>query len=108
MAFPLNSISVAHANDCASANEYVMLSSGLLLMYGLGAIAGPFLASVAMSVAGPGGLFSFTALIHGLLILYILNRTLRRAPPPAEQHLPFDDALAASRTTSQVYEDELD
>lgn len=107
MAFPLNSISVAHANDNADAGDYVMLSSGLLLMYGIGAIAGPFVASAAMSALGLGGLFSFTALIHGALLFYILNRTLRRARPPTEQHLPFDDALTASRTTSQVYEDEM-
>jgi len=108
MAFPLNSISVAHANDNADANEYVVLSSGLLLMYGIGAIAGPFIGSVVMKISGPGGLYSFTALTHGVLLLYIANRTLRSARPPAEQHLPFDDALTASRTTSQVYEHELD
>lgn len=76
MAFPLNSISVAHANDKAKPDEYVVLSSGLLLMYGLGAIAGPFVASVVMSVTGPGGLFTFTALVHGTLLLYIMNRLL--------------------------------
>lgn len=108
MSFPLNSVSVAHANDNAAENEYVMLSSGLLLMYGIGAIAGPFLASATMSVTGPRGLYSFTALIHAALLLYILNRTLRRAPPPTERHRPFEDALTAARTTSQAYERELD
>jgi MFS family permease len=108
MAFPLNSISVAHANDNANPNEYVMLSSGLLLMYGLGAIAGPFIASVLMSATGPGGLFTFTALVHGTLLLYIMNRILRSARPPTEQHVPFDDALTAARTTSQVYEQEIE
>jgi MFS family permease len=108
MAFPLNSVAVAHANDYASSHEYVMLSSGLLLMYGVGAIAGPFLAAAAMSATGPGGLYSFTALVHGVFLLYILNRTLRRGPSPAERHRPFDEALKAARTTSQVYEDEMD
>jgi fucose permease len=105
MAFPLNAISVAHANDNANPDEYVMLSSGLLLMYGLGAIVGPLASSAAMSVVGAGGLFLFTALVHAVLLLYILNRTLRRRAPDAAHHVPFDDAVAASHTTSQVYEE---
>lgn len=108
MAFPLNSISVAHANDNANADEYVMISSGLLLMYGVGAIAGPFLASVTMNTVGPGGLYGFTALVHGLILFYVVNRAIRKAPPPSERHMPFDDALTASQTTSQVYEDEME
>ena len=104
MAFPLNAISVAHANDNANADEYVMLSSGLLLMYGVGAIIGPFASSAAMSIIGAGGLFLFTALVHALLLLYILNRTVRRPTPDTVHHVPFDDAVAASHTTSQVFE----
>lgn len=105
MAFPLNSISVAHANDNAEADEYVMLSGGLLLMYGVGAVAGPIISSIAMASMGPGGLFLFTAVVHAVLLLYIVNRTLRRSAPQDSDQVPFDDALAASRTTSQVYED---
>ena len=108
MAFPLNSISVAHANDNANSDEYVMLSSGLLLMYGLGAIVGPFAASASMSVIGAGGLFLFTALVHAVLLLYILNRTLTRPSPDVTRHVPFDDAITASHTTSQVFEEGID
>lgn len=105
MAFPLNSISVAHANDKARPNEYVMLSGGLLLMYGMGAVAGPIISSTLMGSVGAAGLFLFTALIHTVLLLYILNRVLREAPPSADNHVPFDDALAGVTTTSQVYEE---
>jgi MFS family permease len=105
MAFPLNALAVAHANDYANPDEYVMLSSGLLLMYGIGAVVGPFIASAAMGLMGPGGLYVFTAIVHGLLLVYILNRTIKRRPSPAEEHVPFDDALTAARTTSQVYEE---
>ena len=108
MAFPLNSTSVAHANDNAKPDEYVVLSSGLLLMYELGAIAGPIVASVVMSMTGPGGLFTFSALVHGTLFLYIMNRMLRSSRPPTGQHVPFDDALKVSRTTSQVHEREIE
>ena len=56
----------------------------------------------------PGGLFMFTALVHGALLVYIMNRLLRSARPPTDQQVPFDDALKASRTTSQVYEQEIE
>lgn len=108
IAFPLYSVSAAHANDYARPKEYVMISSGLLLMYGVGAIAGPFLAPVFMAVTGPGGLYLFAALVHLLLAGYTLFRISRRPPAPDSEHLPFSESLAATQTASHVYEEELE
>jgi hypothetical protein len=108
MAFPLYAIAVAQSNDYAQKGEHVMVSSGLLFMYGIGAVAGPIVASAAMSLAGAGGLFIFTGFIHFILLIYIVNRLMRQVRPRAEQHLPFDDSLAAATTTSLVYEKEID
>jgi len=107
VAFPLYAVSVAHANDHARPGEYVMISSGLLLMYGIGAIVGPFVASLAMQQVGPGGLLLYTAVIHFLLLGYVVFRFIRRAPGSEEEHRKFVDALAATQTASQVYEDEI-
>ena len=107
IAFPLYSVSAAHANDYARANEYVMISSGLLLMYGVGAIAGPFIAPLFMETIGAGGLYLFTAIVHILLAAYTAIRISRRAPPPDEEQLPFSESLAATQTASHVYEHEL-
>lgn len=106
-AFPLYAIAVAHTNDFADSNEYVMVSGGLLMMYGIGAIAGPFLASTLMAQTGPTGLFMFTAGIHIALVLYSAQRSFRRASPPAEQHIAYGDALAVVQTASQVYDGEI-
>jgi MFS family permease len=106
-AFPIYAIAVAHANDYADANDYVMVSSGLLLMYGSGAIAGPFLASAVMEVTGPSGLYLMTALVHGMLALYALQRIIRRGKLATEHHIDFGDALATAYTASQVYEEEI-
>jgi MFS family permease len=106
-AFPLYAISVAHANDHADPSEYVMVSGGLLLMYGIGAIAGPFVASAMMTATGPEGLYIFTAGIHSLLVIYTLQRILRRESAPSEEHIAFSDALATVQTASQVYEEEI-
>lgn len=108
VAFPIYAVSVAHANDNADSNEYVMVSSGLLLMYGIGAIIGPFLAPAVMQLTGPGGLYLFGALVHITLGAYVLLRIPRHAPAPEEEHLPFSDSLASTQTASVIYEDELE
>jgi len=108
VAFPLYAVSVAHTNDHAKPGEYVVISSGLLLMYGVGAIAGPFLASVAMHFAGSGGLFLYTAAIHLVLLSYIAFRFSKRVPLQEEEHRKFVDALAGTQTASLIYEDEIE
>lgn len=107
VAFPLYAIAVAHANDYAEIDEYVMVSSGLLLMYGIGAIIGPFIASMLMAVFGAVGLYGFTAGVHIILGLYVVHRIVRRTSTPAEHHISFTDALATAHTASQVYEEEI-
>jgi len=107
VAFPIYAVSVAHSNDHARPGEYVMVSSGLLLMYGIGAIAGPFIASLIMQLTGSGGLFLYTAIIHLLLLAYVVFRFVRSKPVPEEEHGKFVDALAAAQTASHVYEDEM-
>lgn len=106
-AFPLYAISVAHTNDHADPSAYVMVSGGLLLMYGSGAIAGPFLASALMTHGGPATLFAYTAGVHLLLVIYIIYRMRCRESAPPDQHADFGDALAGIQTASQVYEEEI-
>lgn len=107
VAFPMYSISVAHANDYAEPTDYVMVSSGLLLMYGGGAILGPFAASAAMSVTSASGLYAMTGAIHAILAVYVLLRIFRRDSAPEEQHIAFGDALATAYSASQIYEEEI-
>lgn len=107
IAFPLYAISVAHANDYAEADDYVMVSSGLLLMYGIGAILGPFMASALMTLTDASGLYLFSGAVHLLMALYVGHRMLRRDSTPEEQHMAFSDALTTAVTASQVYEEEI-
>lgn len=105
--FPLYSIAVAHTNDFADASEYVKVSAGLLLLYGVGAIIGPLVASACMTWFDAGGLFLFIAFVHGVLVLVAFYRMLRGRRPAPDQHIAFGDALAAAATASQVYEEEV-
>lgn len=106
-AFPLYAIAVAQANDQAEPGEYVQVSSGLLLMYGVGAVVGPILAPAVMRLTSAGGLYLFTAFVHLALLAYLVLRIPRKAAVPEEEHRPFSDSLAATQTASHVYEEEL-
>ena len=108
LAFPVYSISVAHANDRTEPGSFVMVSAGLLLMYGIGAIIGPFIASTMMGVGDPGYLFLFTLIVHLLLALYVFARSILRTQASEIDHTSFGDALASTQTKSQIYEDELE
>ena len=107
VAFPLYAIAVAHANDYAEADDYVMISSGLLLMYGLGAIIGPAVASTIMTWTNAAGLYGFTGAVHLCLAGFVAYRMRRRKSAPEEDHMAFGDALATAHTASQVYEEEI-
>jgi MFS family permease len=106
LAFPLYTIAVAYANDYADPSEYVTVSAGLLLMYGLGATAGPFVASALMTEQNSGGLFAFSATVHFALVVFVAVRVFRGSSV-AEQQIAFGDALSAAQTKSQVYEEEI-
>lgn len=57
-------IAVSHANDFATAEDFVKVSGGLLLLYGIGTIIGPTIGGPVMTAAGPYGLFMITACAH--------------------------------------------
>jgi MFS family permease len=105
VSFPVYSIAAAHANDRAEPNSYVITSSGLLLMYGVGAICGPLFASFAMTLAGAGALYLYTAVIHALLALFVWYRGLQRAQVKPEMQGDFSEALTSVITATIVPEE---
>jgi MFS family permease len=80
--YPLYGLAVAQANDYADASEFVSVSGGLLLLYGVGTMIGPLTASGAMTGFGPQGLFLVTAASHATIAGYAIYRTFQRAPIP--------------------------
>jgi MFS family permease len=75
----------AHANDRRNEDGAVHMSSTLLFLYCLGAIAGPAISSFLMALLGDGALFLHNAVVHLLLGLYVIWRIQRKAPPPVDQ-----------------------
>ncbi|WP_371395610.1 MFS transporter [Fretibacter rubidus] len=74
-------LSAAHANDRAEPDEFVAISGGLLLIYGIGSVIGPSIAPIIMSAFGPSAMFAFTACVHALLAVYAVFRVTQRAAP---------------------------
>jgi MFS family permease len=96
-AFPLYPLAVAHTNDNARPGQFVEVSSGLLLVFGIGAAIGPFLASLVRQVMGMPMLFVFTGAVHLALVAFILWRMTLR-PAPSEDRVVFSDAAIAAST----------
>lgn len=89
LAYTLYSIAVAHANDHASAEDFVKVSGGLLLLYGFGTMVGPLLGSALMGPLRPEALFLATALAHFSLAAYAVLRIRTRAPIPVGEREAF-------------------
>ena len=101
-ALPIYSICVAHANDYGASEDFVEISSGLLLLFGAGAVIGPFAASVVMSMVGPAGLFLFTAPIHVALAGFAGWRMVKRGRAPAEVRTVFKEVPQTSQALYQL------
>lgn len=96
---PLYSLSVAHANDSVSREDFVEISSGLLLIFGVGAIIGPLLASKLIQHFGQSSLFVFTAIVHGVTGIFAFYRITQRERVPVEER---EDFISIPRTSPEL------
>lgn len=94
-ALPAYSLAAAHAYDRTPPQEAVETAAGILLAYGIGSVAGPSVASVAMSHAGPGSLFLFTAASHFAFLLFVVWRMRWEKACTPEQKAGHDAAAIA-------------
>jgi len=69
--FPIYSLSVACLNDRVQADDALDASRGALLTYGFGALCGPILAGITMTIIGPVGLFYYQAVILSVVVLFV-------------------------------------
>lgn len=88
-AFTLYPLCVAHSNDHLVEDERVGASSGLVLTYSAGAMAGPIIGSAGMGSLGAAGLFVVIGAIAGLAALFGIYRMIARAPVPSREQQAF-------------------
>lgn len=98
-ALPLYALCLAHANDFAPPESFIQVSRDLLMVFGFGAIVGPYLGAWFMTIGGPLGLFLFTGSIHLALTAYTLIRIWQRPPVPEIEKPAF---VSIPRTTQAI------
>ena len=99
LAFTIYPVAVAHANDHVAREDMILLAAGLLLAYGVGASAGPLLASTAIGVLGGRGFWLYIATAAALLALFGLWRMTQRPAVPMAEQGPF---LPVARTSPVI------
>ena len=74
VSMPLYSLAIAHANDQLNKDQMLAAGSKLVLLYGLGAIAGPSIAGGFMQQFGANGFMLYMVSVFGLLAAYAFYR----------------------------------
>jgi len=85
----LYAICLAHANDRAQPEDFVMVGTSILLTFGIASAIGAPLAAMAMGLLGSGGLFLFAGVVLALLALGILRRRKTHYLPVLDETVPF-------------------
>ena len=107
VSMPLYSLAIAHANDQLSKDQMLAAGSKLVLLYGLGSIAGPSIAGGFMQQFGANGFMLYMVSIFGLLAAYAFYRmTMSGVLSPEETGdlVPFPP-MATAVTAAAVAEE---
>ncbi len=99
--FPLYTLALAHANDLVQKKRAVQVSSGLLVVFSMGAIVGPLVGAWAMGWAGYQALFFATGIAHLAIVGIVFVHFRIRPRLPRRRGLKF---VTMPRTTPAVYE----
>lgn len=73
-ALPIYALCLAHASDHTNASDTLGISGGLLLVYSIGAMVGPVIASSLMELLGTNMLFIYTSVTHASVAALIYWR----------------------------------
>jgi MFS family permease len=77
-ALPLFTLNLAYVNDFIDKEKFVAAGAGLQIIFGIGAMGGPFIASLFMSRYGANGFFIYLTIFHTLIGLFGMYRITRR------------------------------
>jgi len=94
-------IGVALANDRAAPEDYVSVSSNLLLVWAAGGMAGPLIATAALERGGAEAYFLYPLVLSLVLAAYLLWRLLRR---PRIDPALREEFVAYPTTSPEVFE----
>lgn len=89
MAFPLYSLSNAHLNDYLADGTRVAAGARMVLVNGMGAIAGPVVVATAIEATGPAALFGILAGVYLTVAAFAVYRISRRAPASEDERSSY-------------------
>jgi len=75
---PLFSLNLAYVNDFIPKEKFVAAGAGLQIIFGLGAICGPFLCTLFITELGANGFFIYLAIFHTLIGFFGIYRMTKR------------------------------
>ena len=102
--YPLYGLVNAHANDHAQPEDFVKISSSLLILYGVGNMIGPLVTGPAMEILGKGALFQIIGASHLLLAAHMTYRITKRVAPDDDQTMDYQvTPVAAIAPTAESY-----
>ena len=78
MILPLFSLNLALVNDYIPKEKFVAAGGGLNIIFGLGAMGGPIICSILMSLLGPNGFFVHLLFFLSVISLFGIFRLTRR------------------------------
>jgi MYXO-CTERM domain-containing protein len=93
---------VSHVNDHLRPEQMVAASGTVILLNGVGAVAGPLVVSSAMQATGPGAYFGTLGLLHVALGGYALWRRRRTQPVAARDKGRFVGAPPQAAPTGRL------
>ena len=105
--FSLYSLTLAHANDYLEDHLTVAAGARMVLLQGVGAIAGPVVGAALVGQVGPGALFVSMAVAYGIAALFAVARMFIRAAAPEEDRSDFSP-VAVGGATVTGFEADLD
>jgi MFS family permease len=79
MAIPLFTLNLAYVNDYISKDKFVAAGGGMQIIFGMGAMTGPLLCSLAMYKFGTNGFFMHLLFFHLIIGMFGLYRITQRS-----------------------------
>lgn len=100
--FPLYSLAIAYTNDWIADEQRVGASGLLVMINGIGAILGPLVASLLMSVFEPSAYFWSLIITNGAILSYVSFRIIVRDPLPVDEQSTYQPYPARSSAIAQT------
>jgi MFS family permease len=104
--FPLYSLCNAHLNDYLDHALVVGAGARMVLVNGVGAVAGPIVGGAAVGAFGPASLFTVLAAGYLGIALFALYRMTRRSAVPEEERATFQPVVVGVGPIPISYEAE--